>query len=71
MLLHKNKPALGTQIDRVVFGAAKTVERISQLDQVLLIQDTTELDYSKHYKQGMGKLIGKGKKGLKVRSHIL
>ena len=49
---------------------ASVVERASQQERVLLIQDTTELDYSKHNKQGIGYLSGKGQKGLKVHSTL-
>ena len=37
---------------------------------MLLIQDTTELDYSHHHKQGMGRLSGEGRQGLKVHSTL-
>ncbi|MGB5969212.1 MAG: IS4 family transposase, partial [Spirulinaceae cyanobacterium] len=37
---------------------------------MLLIQDTTELDYSHQHKQGMGRLSGEGRQGLKVHSTL-
>ena len=37
---------------------------------MLLIQDTTELDYSHHHKQGIGRLSGEGRQGLKVHSTL-
>jgi hypothetical protein len=56
--------------DILAAHSRQTCERIKNEPQILLIQDTTELDYSKYHKQGMGGLSGDKRKGLKVHSTL-
>ena len=50
---------------------AETLERLSGVGRVLLVQDTTSLDFSGHAAvEGLGTLENKGRRGLFVHSTL-